>query len=224
MLTHLCYSPAVTPRRAVRAAPLPPEDRRDAIVLAAIPLLRARGAAVTTRELADAAGVAEGTLFRVFPDKVALVRAAVARALDPAPVLAELAGVAPTLPLRPALSEVVAILQTHARDVALLLAVTHELAHAPGASAPAGHRGPPHHPHAHDPVEKVVRGVADVLEPRSAHLRLDTVVCARMLVGLVLAGNRPLTSQSAPALDPHELTALFLDGALTRPDPVEDPC
>ena len=86
MLTQLA-SPAwrqpSVPARG-RAAPLPPDERRAAILLAVRPVILARGAAVTSRELAEAAGVAEGTLFRVFTDKVTLVREAVLAAVDPA--------------------------------------------------------------------------------------------------------------------------------------------
>ncbi|HUO45747.1 MAG TPA: helix-turn-helix domain-containing protein, partial [Acidimicrobiia bacterium] len=59
--------------KKARAEPLAPEDRRQAIVEAVIPLLVERGASVTTREMAEAAGIAEGTIFRVFPDKCALI-------------------------------------------------------------------------------------------------------------------------------------------------------
>ncbi|MBN9326134.1 MAG: TetR family transcriptional regulator, partial [Cellulomonas sp.] len=45
---------------------MPPDERRRAILRAVLPVVRERGADVTTRELAEAAGVAEGTLFRVF--------------------------------------------------------------------------------------------------------------------------------------------------------------
>ena len=46
---------------------MPPEQRRAAIVDAALTLLRGNGSELTTRTVAEAAGVAEGTLFRVFP-------------------------------------------------------------------------------------------------------------------------------------------------------------
>lgn len=54
------------------------------------PLVLARGASVTTKELAQAAGVAEGTLFRVFADKATLVREVVHAAIDPASAVPEL--------------------------------------------------------------------------------------------------------------------------------------
>ena len=54
-----------------------PDDRRRTLVEATIPLLHEHGKAVTTKQIADAAGVAEGTLFRVFDSKDDLVTAAV---------------------------------------------------------------------------------------------------------------------------------------------------
>ena len=66
-----------------RAHPLPPQERRQSIVAAVIPLLMGKGAAVTTREMAEAAGVAEGTIFSVFEDKTELIRTAIATAVDP---------------------------------------------------------------------------------------------------------------------------------------------
>ena len=70
----------VTPR----ARPMAPEDRRQAIVEVLIPLLVERGSDVTTKEVAQAADIAEGTIFRVFPDKRSLFLAAAEEAINPA--------------------------------------------------------------------------------------------------------------------------------------------
>lgn len=60
-----------------------PEQRREAIVDAVLPLVREHGANVTTKQIAQAAGIAEGTVFRAFNDKTELLHACVAAALSP---------------------------------------------------------------------------------------------------------------------------------------------
>jgi len=57
-----------------------PEERRRAIVAALVPVVLERGTDLSTKEIAQVAGVAEGTLFRAFPDKRSLVAAAVVEA------------------------------------------------------------------------------------------------------------------------------------------------
>ena len=61
-----------------------PDDRRKAILDVLVPLIVEKGGDVSTREIARAAGIAEGTIFRVFPDKKSLMLAAAEEAINPA--------------------------------------------------------------------------------------------------------------------------------------------
>ena len=68
--------------RVPRATPLPPDERRAALIAATEPLLERFGRDVSTRQIAEAAGVAEGTIFRVFPTKEALIDAVLEEVFD----------------------------------------------------------------------------------------------------------------------------------------------
>src|SRR5688500_7981920 len=70
-----------------------PEDRRAALIDATIPLLHEHGLDVTTKQIAQAAGVAEGTIFGVFPDKRSLLVAAIGQAYDPDATVAAVAAI-----------------------------------------------------------------------------------------------------------------------------------
>lgn len=96
-----------------RAKPLAPEDRRDAILDAVVPLLREKGRDVSSRQLAEAAGVAEGTLFRAFGDKETLIAAAIERIFDHAPLWAALRGIDTDASFEHKLDRVVVLLQEH---------------------------------------------------------------------------------------------------------------
>jgi AcrR family transcriptional regulator len=98
-------------RARERAKPMSPEERRDQLVDATLALLRVHGRGVTTKQIAERAGVAEGTIFRVFETKEELVDAAIARAFRPGQVEDRILEIDMTLPLRDRLVLLVSILQ-----------------------------------------------------------------------------------------------------------------
>ncbi len=88
--------------RRERARPMSPEERRSRLIDVTLDLLREHGRAVTTRQIAEAAGVAEGTIFRVVESKEELVEAAIARAFEPGRADDRIEEIDPELPLRDA--------------------------------------------------------------------------------------------------------------------------
>jgi AcrR family transcriptional regulator len=94
-----------------RAKPLAPDERRAAIIDAVIPLLREHGREVSTRQIAEAAGIAEGTIFRAFGDKDSLIAAAVDRYFDPEPFRNALRGIDPDEPTEEKIHQVLHVLR-----------------------------------------------------------------------------------------------------------------
>ncbi|MET8159651.1 helix-turn-helix domain-containing protein [Sphaerisporangium sp. NPDC005289] len=118
-----------------RASGMTPEQRRDMIVKAALPLVAEHGAAVTTAQVARAAAIGEATIFRVFADKDALLDACVLQALDPARALREIAEVPLDQPLAARLAEAAEALRAHLDRMGAVIGALH-------ATGRAGRPGP----------------------------------------------------------------------------------
>ncbi|GAA3104615.1 TetR/AcrR family transcriptional regulator [Streptosporangium carneum] len=126
------------PRR--RAPGMRPEQRRQMIVLAALPLVAEHGSAVTTAQVARAAGIGEATIFRAFADKDELLDACVVEALRPDHVLEQLAAVPLDQPLTDRLVEAADAMRAHMARIGAVLGALHASGHRsrgrPGRGAP----------------------------------------------------------------------------------------
>lgn len=136
-----------------RAQPMPAEDRKAMIVDAVIPLLLEHGRGVTSRQIAEAAGIAEGTIFRAFGDKETLVQAAIEKYLDPEPLREALRSIDPALPLEHKVRAILYLLRERFNSVMRIMPVV-------------GHQRPPI-PQARGEFATII---AQVLEPETEEL------------------------------------------------------
>lgn len=105
-----------------RAQPLAAHARRSMIIDAVIPLLIENGRQTTSKQIAEAAGIAEGTIFRAFGDKETLIEAAIARYLDPEPFRAALRSIDQNLPIQEKVREVVILMRERFGSIFQMLA------------------------------------------------------------------------------------------------------
>jgi AcrR family transcriptional regulator len=188
-----------------RAAALPTEERRSAIVSATLPLFLEQGAVVTTREIAQAAGIAEGTIFRVFPDKTALLDAVIEAALDPMPTNAAIAAIDPGRTFEARLVAVVEILR---KRVLYLFRVF---------SAASGTTRGAQPERSHD-----LPALTAIFAAEAAHITRPPADAARILRGLTFACVHPSFGTDDP-LASEEIVAVFLNG-IRRHDAGEPSC
>jgi AcrR family transcriptional regulator len=176
-----------------RATALPLDERRSMIVVATLPLLIEHGDRVTSKQIAEAAGIAEGTIFRAFGDKDEVIAAAIESALDQAPLEAALSAIPADLPFEAGLAAAVVIMQQRVIDLWLLVSSVgtrfHEMTRRPMTDSDA-----------------LVR----LFESHRAQITVEPIVAARLLRALTLSTTHPMLAGEARSAD--ELVHLFLHG------------
>lgn len=180
-----------------RAAPLPAAERRAVIIDAALPLLIEQGTAVTTRQIANAAGIAEGTVFSVFTDKDELLTAALEHALDPAAFEGAIEEIDPATDFDQRLIIATELIQRRVVDVWRVISNL-----GPGCR-PAAPRRLPDSP-----------ALAALLASEPGRLRKNPAEAARLLRSLTLSLSHPLLTEAPHS--PNEIVEVFLHGIGAR--------
>ena len=188
---------AVSEARPKRASALPPEERRAMIVAATLPLLLEHGEAVTTRQIADAAGIAEGTIFRAFNDKDELIAAVVEKAMDTTALEEALVAIKLDQPFEKCLDAAIAAIQRRVADVWQLMSAV----------------GPRFHPEKSGPTP-TSPALTKLFEAHRDRLGVKPADAAKFLRALTMSLTHPMLND-AP-MSPREVAKLFLYGVHAR--------
>jgi AcrR family transcriptional regulator len=188
---------------------LAPDERRRAIIQAVIPLLIEHGASVTTRQMAEAAGIAEGTIFRVFPDKHALIHEAVRFSMDPAPIEKGLVEIYPSASIEVQLAEAARIVLERFEGVIALLSALRTMPSIE-SDRPSG---PP--PFVAEANAAINNALTEFFERHRNQLRIEPARAAAAFWGLIFAGGHPAVSRTEK-LTVDEIVGVLLSG-IARP-------
>jgi AcrR family transcriptional regulator len=188
---------------------MPIEERRRAILTAVIPLLVEKGAAVTTAEMAQAADIAEGTIFRAFPDKSALICAALETTIDPQPVVAAIRRIDGEAPLRQQLMSAARVLVDHFTQVVALAELLRSTSASIGQPMGDGRRM------IGESSAAIAAALTVLLRRHSRDLRVAPSKAIAALRGLVFASGHPLVP-AAERLTVEEAVEILLTGVVRK--------
>lgn len=181
------------------------DERRAAILAVAVPMLVEHGANVKTSEIAEAAGIAEGTLFRAFRDKAALFVACLHATLESDAEVAQIERIDRTSPLEDRLTEAArAVVDYQSRLWSVMVALR-----SAGVDPRGGERefdGPP------KAMIRISTAIAALFD--SAQLRVAPDLAARLLLGSVFSNRMQREGLGDSGADLSELVDLFLHGIL----------
>lgn len=167
-------------------------------------LIVAQGGSVSTRAIAEAAGIAEGTIFRVFATKEAIFDAIFADAFDRTAFVGELGELDRDNPLEVRMAQVVAMLQRRSRRIMALFGAL-------------GFRRPPgmDEPKPKARTDPSLAAIAALLEPNRGRLRVAPLEAARLMQSLGIALSMPMLTEQ-PDYSAETVVDLILNGVARR--------
>jgi AcrR family transcriptional regulator len=190
------------------------DDRRAAILEVAVPMLVESEGNLKTSEIAAAAGIAEGTLFRAFRDKQALLVACLRATLESETEVARIEAIDRSLPLADQLTSAArAVSDFQHRLWSVMVALR---------TARVDPRPDDHAEHEHPPraMIRISGAIADLFDP--GQLRVAPDLAARLLLGSVFSNQLQAVGLGDSGADIAELVEVFLHGVLRASTGGED--
>jgi AcrR family transcriptional regulator len=184
------------------------DDRRAAILAVAVPMLVESKGNLKTSEIAAAAGIAEGTLFRAFPDKRALLVACLQATLESETEVARIETIDRALPLAERLTSAArAVSEFQNRLWSVMVAIRGAGVDArPDEHSDHSEHG---HPKAMIRISGAIAGLFD-----ADQLRIAPDLAARLLLGYVFSNQLQAVGLGESGADLPELVEVFLHGVL----------
>lgn len=200
-----------------RAPAMSQEERRAAIVRSTIPLLLEHGGAVSTSQIAAAAGIAEGTVFRAFKDKQDLLLACMHAGMNSEEEVATIGRIGRNGPLQERLTEGVRAISGYLDRVWAV----GQAVRAGGISHQAIQErmhgeGEPPKPGPPPEFFRVSQAMSGLFDEATDNLRVAPERAVQMLLGLVLTSRMQSTGFDQSIGEPAEIVELFLHGVIRR--------
>lgn len=200
------------------------DERRAAIIESVLPLLAQHGGAVTARQIAEAAGIAEGTIFRVFGDLRSLFLAVAEETMNPPAAREELAvQLAPIPDLRSKVVYVVERLVARMEQGMLVMMALRSVLMSEGRSGDDQQpSGPPRF--VVEANRQLTQDLTDLLFlPHAGELRVSPDRAALVVRSLVFGAWHPGMPHGETHLSADEVADVIL-GGIARPAPSDPTC
>jgi AcrR family transcriptional regulator len=174
------------------------EQRQEMIIGVVIPLILEHGRNLTSRQIAESCGIAEGTIFRAFGDKETLISTAVERYLDPRALHTQLRAIDPALSLDATLRAIMTLLRDRFNGVIRMMTAL-------------GRTDPP--PRRSANMKEFEGIISDLLAPHRHELRIEPGRVAHFARVVAFATAIPAFGESIP-FSTEDLVDLLQNGVV----------
>jgi AcrR family transcriptional regulator len=199
-----------------RAPAMSQEKRRAAIVRTTLPLLIEHGGNVSTSQIAAAAGIAEGTVFRAFTDKQDLLIACMRAGMNSDEEIALISRIGRDRPLQERLTEGVRAISGYLDRIYAVSQALRMGGVSPGEMHKRMHGEENREPGPPAELIRVSHAMGGLFDEATDNLRVEPGRAVRMLLGLVFTNRMQGHGLVEGIDDPAEIVDLFLHGVIRR--------